>query len=152
MHRKRIGKEMVRREPDLENILPAHRTKIANAATERGNKAVDNEFLACQFILEAENSQYKDLKTALVNGFVFGNNDYPKDMMQALALLKNYKNEGGKTSSNSSNNNKDKSPGVIFVQPGNGGYRGGYRDSSKDQCFFLRQTWASCVGIQYSNA
>ena len=56
LHRKRIGKEMVRKEPDPENIPAARRTKIAKAATERGNKATGNEFLACQFILGADNS------------------------------------------------------------------------------------------------
>ena len=45
LHRKRIGKEMVRKEPDPENIPPTCRTEIAKAATERGNKAADNEFL-----------------------------------------------------------------------------------------------------------
>ena len=104
---------MARREPVPENNSPTCRTEIANVAIERGNKAADNKFLVWQFILGANNKQYKNLKTALANRFVFGNDDYPKDMTQALTLLKNYKNEGGKTSSN--NNKDERPPGVAFV-------------------------------------
>ena len=59
-------------------------------------------------------------------------------MMQVLALLKNCKNEGGKTSNNSSNiinNNKGKSPGVSVVQPGNAAAW----DRSEDHCFICNK-------------
>ena len=72
LHRKQIGKEMVRKKPDLENIPAARRTEVPKAVTEQGNKAVDNEFLACEFILGADNSRYKNLKTTLANRFVLG--------------------------------------------------------------------------------
>ena len=41
---KRIGKEMVRKEFDPEKIPSTRRTKIAKSASERGNKAANNEF------------------------------------------------------------------------------------------------------------
>ena len=62
MHRKRVGKAIVRKEPDPEKIPATCRTEIFKTATERGNKAADNEFLACQFTLGADNSRYKNLK------------------------------------------------------------------------------------------
>ena len=52
-------------------------------------------------------------------------------MTPPLALVKNYRNEGGKTSNNNSNKNKDESPGVGFVQPDNIVAQ----KRSKDQCF-----------------
>ena len=54
----------------------------------------------------------------LGNRFVFGNDDYLKDITLALALLKNYKYEGCGGKSNKNNNNKDESPGVAFAQTG----------------------------------
>ena len=48
MLRKQIGKEMVRKEPDPENVPPTHRTKITKAATERGHTTADNEFMVCR--------------------------------------------------------------------------------------------------------
>ena len=68
---------------------------------------------------------------ALANWFVFGNDDYPKDTTQALALLKNYKHEGGKGSATKSSSN-DESPGVAFAQPGAGWVK---QDTSKDERF-----------------
>ena len=55
LHKKWFGKKMARREPDPDNILPTHTTEIAKVAIERGNKAANNNFLACQFILGANN-------------------------------------------------------------------------------------------------
>ena len=110
---------MTRNEPDPENISPTRRTEITNMSIERRNKAANNKFLTCQFILGANNKRCKNLKTVLANRFVFGSDNYPKDTTQALALLKNYKDEGGKTGNNNSNSNsnsnKDESPGVVFI-------------------------------------
>ena len=75
----------------------------------------------CQFILGIDNKRYGKIKSALENCFVFGNDNYPKDTTQALALLKNYKSESGKNSkSNNNSNSKDGNPGVAFVQLGGG--------------------------------
>ena len=42
---------MVRKEPDPEKIPSTHRTEIAKTVTEQGNKAADNDFTVCQFVL-----------------------------------------------------------------------------------------------------
>ena len=96
LHIKQIGKELAKKEPNPGNISSDRQDKIAEAAIEQGNKATDSEFLACQLILGADNKRYNEIKSVLANRFVFGNDDYPKDTTQALALLKNYKSEGGK--------------------------------------------------------
>ena len=70
---------MTRRDPDPDNIPSTQRTDITEVKIGRGNKAANNEFMACQFILGADNSRYKNLEIALANQFVFGNDDYPKD-------------------------------------------------------------------------
>ena len=105
-------------------------------ARKPGAKAADNEFLACQFILGADSKRYKRLKTGLGNRFVFGNDDYPNDVTQALAILENYKYEGGGGNSNNNNINKDKSPRVVFEQTGHADVACDYTsDKPKDQGF-----------------
>ena len=96
MHTKRIAVEMTRAEGfTAATVLTVRGGEILKIARKKGAETADNEFLACQFILGADNKRYKRLKTELGNRFVFGNDDYPKDITQALALLKNYKYEGG---------------------------------------------------------
>ena len=56
LHKKRIGKETTRREPNTDNIPSTRRNEITKVAIERGGNAANNEFLACQFILGADNS------------------------------------------------------------------------------------------------
>ena len=51
LYKNRISKEMTRRETGPDTIPSTCRTEIANVAIEQGNKAANNEFLACQFIL-----------------------------------------------------------------------------------------------------
>ena len=134
---KKIGNELARKEPDPLNIPQLRKNELLKLAKERGNKAANNEFLACQFILNSDNKRYKELKTALANRFVFGNDDYPKDTTQALALLKNFKSENKKHSTanknnDNINNSNEENAGVAFVQPG---AASGSRNYSKDQCF-----------------
>ena len=132
-HMLAIGRELCRKESDPNNIPASRQDEIRKEAKVKGDKAADNEFLACQFLLGADNSRYKQLKVELGNRFVFGNDDYPKDTTQALALLKNYKGQKKATtnnnSNNNSNNNADDKQGVAFVQ------QGAARDKSKDDCF-----------------
>jgi hypothetical protein len=133
MHTKRIAVEMTKADGLTATTVSTTRgTEILKIARKKGAEIANNEFLACQFILGADNKRYKRLKTELGNRFVFGNDDYPKDITQALALLKNFKHEGGVKSSNNSNS-KDESPGVAFVQPGGAAVARDYtRDKSKD--------------------
>ena len=137
MHTKRIAVEMTRAEGfTATTVSTARGGEIPKIARRKGAEAADNKFLACQFILGANNKRYKRLKTELGNRFIFGNDDYPKDITHALALLKNYKCEGGGGKPNNNNNSKDESPVVAFVQPGgSAGDRDHTRDKSKDQCF-----------------
>ena len=134
-HQQRIGLKIIRGEPDPNNVPVPRQNEIRKESKEKGDKAADEEFLACQFLLGADNNRYKQLKVELGNRFVFGNDDYPKDTTQALALLKNYKGQKKATNSNNnnnnnSNNNADDKQGVAFVQPG-----AAARDKSKDDCF-----------------
>ena len=140
MHTKRIAVEMTRAEGfTAMTVSTARGGEIPKITRRKRAKTADNKFLACQFILGADNERYKHLKTELGNRFVFGNNDYPKDITQALALLKNYKYEGGGGKSKNNNSSKDESPGVAFVQPRGAAVAREYtRDKSKDQCFICR--------------
>ena len=62
-------------------------------------KIADDEFLACLFISMADSKRYWELKLKLSNNFVFGGYDYPKNLTEALTLLKNFK-PSKKTGSN----------------------------------------------------
>ena len=48
------------------------------------------EFLACLFILLAENGRYKGLKIDLVNDFTMGQSNYPKTVVADEKLLTDY--------------------------------------------------------------
>ena len=49
--------------------------------------ASSEEFLACLFILLAENSRYKGLRIKLANDFTMGQSNYPKTVLEAKRLL-----------------------------------------------------------------
>ena len=48
------------------------------------------EFLACLFILLADNSRYKGLKIDLANYFTMGNSNYPKTLVASKRFLTDY--------------------------------------------------------------
>ena len=52
--------------------------------------ASSEEFLACLFILLADNCWYKGLNIDLANDFTIGQSNYPKTVVAANRLLKNY--------------------------------------------------------------
>ena len=52
--------------------------------------ASSEEFLACLFILLAENSRYKGLRIKLANDFTMGQSNYPKTVAAAKRLLTEY--------------------------------------------------------------
>ena len=52
--------------------------------------ASSEEFLACLFILLADNGRYKGLKIELENDFTMGQLNYPKTVVAAKRLLTYY--------------------------------------------------------------
>ena len=87
MHTKRIALDMTRAEGfTATTVSTARGGEIIKIARRKGAETADNKFLACQFILGADNKRYKRLKIELGNRFVFGNNDYPKiSLMHSLS-------------------------------------------------------------------
>jgi len=138
IHSEKIALAILADEGDPDTISDKRFNEIDAIADKQAGQEVDDEFLACLFILCADNKRYKGLKLALSNQFVFGTDDYPKNQTQALALLKNYKQpEHGKHSSSNSNSNNsnDEGAGVAMLQPGGANGGAGRRDVSKDDCF-----------------
>ena len=52
--------------------------------------AISEEFLACLFIVLADNGRYKGLKIDLENDFTMGQLNYPKTVVAAKRLLTDY--------------------------------------------------------------
>ena len=52
--------------------------------------ASSEEFLACLFILMADNDWYKGLKIELANDFAMGQSNYPKTVVAAKRILTDY--------------------------------------------------------------
>ena len=52
--------------------------------------ASSDEFLACLFILLADNGRYKGLEIELANDFTMGQSNYPKTVVAAKRLLTYY--------------------------------------------------------------
>ena len=65
-------------EPQLE--------KVRAEATARANE----QYLACLFIALADAGRYSELKQELYNEYLFKQDKYPKTIVEALGLLKNY--------------------------------------------------------------
>ena len=65
---------------------PVLKKKIEEAAMTTSSEG----FLACLFILLAENSQYKGLKIDMENDFTLGQSNYPKTVVAAKRLLTDY--------------------------------------------------------------
>ena len=59
--------------------------------------ARSEEFLACLFILLADNSRYKGLKIELANDFTMGQSNDPKTVVTAKKLLTDYITPGKST-------------------------------------------------------
>ena len=55
-------------------------------ATARANE----QYLACLFIALADAGRYSELKQELCNAYLFKQDKYPKTIVEALGLLKNY--------------------------------------------------------------
>ena len=84
----------------VETQMSADReVKVAKKLEAEARKIADDEFLACLFIRMADSKRYWELKLKLYNTFLFGGDDYPKNLTEDLALLKNF-NPSKKTGSN----------------------------------------------------
>jgi hypothetical protein len=66
------------------------------------------------FVRASDNNRYKGLKQALDNKHLMNNGAYPKTMVEALKLLKNYVVPGNKKQE--AHNNKGEESGVAFTQ------------------------------------
>ena len=57
---------------------------------EAGMTTSSEEFIACLFILLADNGRYKGLKIELANDFTMGQSNYPKTVVSSKRLLTDY--------------------------------------------------------------
>ena len=65
---------------------PTLKKKIEESAMTTSSE----EFLACLFILLADNGRYKGLKIELANDFTMGQSNYPKMVGASKSLLTDY--------------------------------------------------------------
>jgi hypothetical protein len=84
------------------------------AMTATARASACEEFLACFFVRVLDNNRYKGLKQALDNEHLMNKGAYPKTMVEALKLLKNYVVPGNKKQE--AHNNKGEESGVAFTQ------------------------------------
>ena len=89
------------------------------ALTTQARKESCEEYLSCLFIRVADNARYKGLKTTLDNQFLLDKSAYPKELSQALKLLKTFKS----TELARPRPEPPAAGGVAFIQQGS------------DQCF-----------------
>ena len=98
----------------LSEFLPDEQKTMTAAAKASACK----EFLACFFVHAADDNRYRGLKQALDNDHLMYKGAYPKTMVEALKLLKNYVVPGNKK--HEAKNNKGEESGVAFVQRAKG--------------------------------
>ena len=116
-HKVRILAEQGKVEKDLN---PDEREALARAAMD----ASCEEYLSCLFIRVSDNTRFKGLKEALDNQFLLDKSAYPRELSEALKLLKNFKVSGGSNANNRAQQPETAVPsaGLAFVQ-------------ASDQCF-----------------
>lgn len=68
--------------------------KATDEMRQRALKDSCNKYLGCLFIPGADDARYKALKIMLDNANLFGNDDYPKSIKDALRQLNNHKSAG----------------------------------------------------------
>ena len=76
-----------------------------DAMDEAGRKTIQSEvmktakeaYLACLFILMADDERYGGIKTALGDNYLLGKQEYPQDLLAAKRLLADFKGTPGKT-------------------------------------------------------
>ncbi len=122
----------------LREIKTKNGLNVADPATdEMREKAMIescNEYLGCLFIRNSDEGRYKQLKSTLDNSYLFGKDDYPTSIEDALRMMQNHKpTHPQKTGLR--NEQQLQSDGVTFAQTGQGGRQGKGRDASKDKCF-----------------
>ena len=60
-------------------------------------KSTKEAYLACLFILMADDERYRGVKTALGDNYLLGKQEYPQDLLGAKRLLADFKGASGKT-------------------------------------------------------
>ena len=80
-----IRKEMYGSKPEGE-LEDEELELVRKEATAKANE----KYLACLFIALADAGRYSELKQELCNAYLFKQDKYPKNIVEALGLLKNY--------------------------------------------------------------
>ena len=83
-------------------------------------KSAKEAYLACLFILVADNERYGGVKTALEDNYLLGKQEYPQDLLAAKRLLADFKGASSKVKKASESAGEQ---GVAFAE---GGKKGEY--------------------------
>ena len=102
----------------------------SNEMRQQALKISCNEYLGCLFIRGADDARYKGLKNAQDNANLFGNDDYPKTIEDALRQLNNHNSAGVSNWRRRDGMVVQDATGVAFGQAGER-----QRDKSNDKCY-----------------
>ena len=75
---------------ELVKLSEAELKKINEEATTNAKEAAQGEYLACLFLLLADDERYGPLKTQLDNNFLMGKQEYPSDVLAAKRLMTDF--------------------------------------------------------------
>jgi hypothetical protein len=78
------------RELKKANNIPAS-DRASDAIRAEALSKTCNEYLGCLFILNSDKDRFSGLKQTLDNANLFGNDDYPKSIEEAVKLMENHK-------------------------------------------------------------
>ena len=83
-------------------------------------KSAKSAYLACLFLLMADEDRYGGVKATLDDNYLLGKQEYPQDMLAAKRLLADFKGVGPSTKRKTPG--PEEGQGVAFVEGGGGGY------------------------------
>ena len=92
-----IAKDLVKSNTDVTSLDDAAKNALKKKHEKPARESLAGEYLACLFLLLADDNRFGPLKTQLDNNFMMGKQEYPRDVLSAKRLMTNFSPPVGST-------------------------------------------------------
>ena len=94
-----IAKDLVKSNTDVATLDDAAKNTLKKKHEKPARESAAGEYLACLFLLLADDNRFGPLKTQLENNFLMGEHEYPRDVLAAKRLMTDFSPPIGSTKS-----------------------------------------------------
>ena len=92
-----IAKDLVKSNTDVSSLDDAAKNTLKKQHEKPARESLAGEYLACLFLLLADDNMFGPLKTQLDNNFLMGEQEYPRDVLAAKRLMNDFSPPVGST-------------------------------------------------------